>query len=194
MITVERHIKEGKFKILNIKNPKIHWWDNLEELIFPPVCGICGKLNENYLCNKCNFELQKEAFFQIDNYITETGFKRKNFEEHIYFFQYQGLIREQIINYKFNEESYKYKFISNFILNNFILKDSKVFQIINDYDIIIPVPVSKKRFKQRGYNQAVLIAKQIAENVVSSTELSYSPNNTHKAFAIVFNIIRGMII
>ena len=150
---------------INLKNWNIKWWENVQKLIFPPVCGICGKLNKNYLCNKCNLELQKEAFFQIDNYITETGFKRKNFEEHIYFFQYQGLIREQIINYKFNEESYKYKFISNFILNNFILKDSKIFQIINDYDIIVPVPVSKKRFKARGYNQAELIAKQIAEKL-----------------------------
>lgn len=150
---------------INLKNRNIKWWENVQKLIFPPVCGICGKLNENYLCSKCNFELQKEAFFQIDNYITETGFKRKYFEEHIYFFQYQGLIREQIINYKFNDEAYKYKFISNFILNNFILKDSKIFQIINDYDLIIPVPVSKKRFKERGYNQAELIAKQIAKRL-----------------------------
>ena len=150
---------------INLKNSNNHWWENLQKLIFPPVCGICGKLNENYLCNKCKVALQKEAFFKIDNYITEKGFKRKNFEEHIYFFQYQGLIREQIINYKFNEESYKYKFISNFILNNYILKDSKIFQIIDDYDIIIPVPVSKKRFKQRGYNQAELIAKPISKKI-----------------------------
>ena len=101
-----------------------HRWKNFESLIFPPVCGICGKLNENYLCNRCNLELKKQSEFQIDSYITETGFKRKHFDEHIYFFQYQGLIREQIIKYKFNDYSYKYRAISNFILKNFILKDN----------------------------------------------------------------------
>lgn len=145
------------------KLQKEHWWGKFQKLIFPPVCGICGKLNENYLCGKCNLELQRQSGFQADSYVTENGFKRKHFDEHIYFFQYQGLIRDQIIKYKFNDEAYKYKAISNFILKNFILKDSKIFQIINDYDVIIPVPVSKKRFKERGYNQAELVAKQIAK-------------------------------
>ena len=136
---------------------KKNWWENLESLIFPPVCGICGKLNENYLCGRCNLSLQKESKFQIDKYLTETGFKRKYFDEHIYFFQYQGLIREQIINYKFNDKAYKYRAISNFIIKNFISKDIEVFQYLNQYDVIIPVPISKKRFKERGYNQAELI-------------------------------------
>lgn len=146
-----------------IKN--INGWENLQKLVFPPACGICGKLNENYLCNRCNLLLKKEANFQIESYITETGFRRKYFDEHIYFFQYQGLIREQIINYKFNNEAYKYRAISNFILNNFILKDFKLFQTLNNYNVIIPVPVSKKRFKERGYNQSELIAKQIAKGL-----------------------------
>ncbi len=137
----------------------------MQALVFPPVCGICGKLNENYLCNRCNLELKKEAEFRVDSYITESGFKRKNFNEHIYFFQYQGLIREQFIDYKFKEESYKYKSISNFIIKNFIFKSPKIFQKINEYDVIIPVPISSKRLKERGYNQSELIVKQIAKAI-----------------------------
>lgn len=157
MVTTIEKIEELKQKLENL-----HWWRNFESLIFPPKCGICGKLNENYLCGRCNLELKKEARFQSDSYITETGFKRKKFNEHIYFFQYQGLIREQIINYKFNDEAYKYNAISNFVLQNFILKESSIFQILNNYDVIVPVPISKKRMKERGYNQAELIAKPIA--------------------------------
>ena len=151
--------------ILKQNKENKYWWDNLEKLIFPPVCGICGKLNENYLCSRCNLDLQKESGFQIENYITETGFQRKKFDEHIYFFQYQGLIREQIINYKFNDKAYKYKAISKFIINNHILKDFKIFQILNDYDVIVPVPISKQRLKERGYNQAELIAREIAKTL-----------------------------
>lgn len=129
------------------------------------MCGICGKLNENYLCCRCNLELKREAVFQVDSYITDIGFRRKYFDEHIYFFKYQGLIREQIINYKFKDEAYKYRAISNFILKNFILKDLEIFKILDAYDSIIPVPVSRKRFKERGYNQSELIAKTIANTM-----------------------------
>ena len=44
---------------------------------------------------------------------------------------------------------------------NFLLKQQKVFEIIKTYDIILPVPISKKRYKQRGYNQTELIAREI---------------------------------
>ena len=35
---------------------------------------------------------------------------------------------------------------------------------LKTYDTIIPVPISKKRMKQRGYNQSQLITKEIAKN------------------------------
>lgn len=158
------------------------------------MCGICGKLNKNYLCTRCNLELKREAEFKVESYITETGFQRKNFDEHIYFFMYQGLIRDLIINYKFNNEAYKYKVISNFILKNFILKNPYIFQKINEYDAIIPVPVSKKRFKERGYNQSELIAREICKalekelitnclyktkNIVSQSKLNKEERETN---------------
>lgn len=160
MRIVEKKLNTYARKIQN----KI-WWKSLEKLIFPPVCGICGKLNENYLCNKCNWRLKNESSFQVDNYTTKTEFKRKHFDEHIYFFQYQGLIREQIINYKFKDNAYKYKAISKFIIKNYILTNQDVFQILNKYDVIIPAPISDKRMKNRGYNQSELIAKEIANSL-----------------------------
>lgn len=128
------------------------------------------------MCGKCKIDLQRIANFQVESYITESGFCRKNFEEHIYFFQYDGLIREQIIDFKFNEESYKYKMLAEFITKNIILNDKNAFQIIKNYDIIIPVPISKKRLKERGYNQSELIAKQIAK----ATELRFEAGCLYK--------------
>lgn len=46
---------------------------------------------------------------------------------------------------------------------NFLLKQQKIFEIIKTYDIILPVPISKKRYKQRGYNQTELIAREIGK-------------------------------
>lgn len=62
-----------------------------------------------------------------------------------------------ILDYKFNDKSYLYK---TFV--NFLLKNKKIFENIKKYDTIIPVPISKKRYKERGYNHSLLIAKEIA--------------------------------
>ena len=32
---------------------------NLIDIIFPPVCGICGAVNSNWLCDKCEKRLEK---------------------------------------------------------------------------------------------------------------------------------------
>ena len=36
---------------------------------------------------------------------------------------------------------------------------------IKNYDVIIPVPISRGRFKTRGYNQSYLIAKDLSKNL-----------------------------
>ena len=124
------------------------------DLIYPQVCGICGKINTKSLCNKCEINLKKYLAIQIDNY-NDFG---TYYDKHIYFFQYEGIIRKLLINYKFNEKSYLYR---SFV--NFLLKQQKVFEIIKTYDIILPVPISKKRYNQRGYNQTELIVREISK-------------------------------
>lgn len=94
----------------------------------------------------------QQPYFNIEEY------SQQYFSKHIYFFKYQGMIREILLNYKFKDKSYLYKTIVNFIL-----KDKKIFEILNFYDIIIPVPISKQRKKQRGYNQSLLIAREISK-------------------------------
>ncbi len=113
-------------------------------------------MNQNFLCNKCKQLLEKQAKFEIEQ---KTSYPY-SFQEHLYIFEYQGMIRKIIINYKFNDKSYLYQTIVNFLLKN-----KKFFQILKSYDTIIPVPISAKRRKQRGYNQSALIAKEIAKKV-----------------------------
>lgn len=62
---------------------------------------------------------------------------------------------------------------------NFLLKQQKVFEIIKTYDIILPVPISKKRYNQRGYNQTELIAREISKraNIELVTNCLYKEKN-----------------
>lgn len=128
-------------------------FNKILDLIYPPTCGICGKLAENSLCIKCRNKLFNEAIFGQDHY------QEKYFENHYYLFKYDGLIREKILDYKFNEKPYLFKTFVNF----FIFYEKNYFHF-DFYDIIIPVPISKKRWKKRGYNQSTLIATEFAKS------------------------------
>mgnify|MGYP001519019865 FL=1 len=46
-----------------------------------------------------------------------------------------------------------------------ILSDKKTCNFIKKYDVIIPVPISKKRKKKRGYNQSELVANELAQKL-----------------------------
>ena len=44
-----------------------------------------------------------------------------------------------------------------------LLKNKKLCQFIKSYDIILSVPLHKKRLKERGYNQSQLIARELVK-------------------------------
>ena len=129
---------------------------NIMDLFFPPICGICGKLNKDGLCNKCKIQLEKVA----ENDILKQDLEDIYIKELIYIFKYEGIIRKLILDYKFHEKPYMYV-----CFVNFVLKNEKIFEKLQSYDTIIPVPISKKRMKERGYNQSLLIAKKLSREV-----------------------------
>lgn len=123
-------------------------------LIYPQTCGICEKISQEPICKKCQTKLDDLFIGKLNNY------SDKYFTRHMYIFEYKGIIREKIIQYKFSDKAY----LSD-MFANFIIKNKKIYGFLKNYDIIIPVPISKNRKKQRGYNQTELIAKKIANNI-----------------------------
>ena len=128
--------------------------DRILNAVFPNACGICGRINENSLCPKCNIKLKELAKAKTRK------FKNKNYAYHAYMFDYQGIIRDKIIDYKFNDKSYLYGTFSESIIKN-----KKMCRFIKKYDIIIPVPIHRKRKSERGYNQTELLCKNIAKRL-----------------------------
>lgn len=121
------------------------------EYIFLPCCGVCNKLGEGYLCRRCEKELEK--------YIVNLKHILENAEA-FHVFKYEKLIRKMIIGYKFNDKSYLYKTFCEIIVKN-----KKTLEFIKSYDIIIPVPIHKKRKKERGYNQSELIVQELSRRI-----------------------------
>ncbi len=127
--------------------------------IFPKACGICEKIEKNYLCLKCLKNIENSNLFcnKIDNCKKD---KTKYFDYHAYLFLYKGIIREKIIQYKFENKPY----LSNMFCE-FFIKNKKICGFLKKYDIIISVPMTKVKIAKRGYNQTELIAKLIAKNI-----------------------------
>ncbi len=112
------------------------------DIIFPKECGICGKLGE-YICQDCYNKLKKLEMNKCKNNI-------------FFIYKYEGIVRETILKYKFEDKSYLFRTYSNCLQKN-----KKLYRFLEKYDIIIPVPLHKKRLLERGYNQSNLIAKEL---------------------------------
>jgi len=126
----------------------------LLDLIYPPVCGICNKINKKSLCKKCELQLKKYEIYTIEKC------KARKFDYQIKILKYEDIVRSKIIDYKFNENSYLYKTFAKIILNN-----EKIYGFLQKYDIMLYVPMHIKKKMQRGYNQSELIAKEIAKKL-----------------------------
>ena len=124
----------------------MNFFDHALEIIFPHKCGICGKIGEGYICNNC-----------YNMFIINKIYKNYN-SERFHMLKYEGIIRDKLIEYKFNDKPYLYR-----MFYEILIKDKNACDFFKGYDIIIPVPIHKKRKTLRGYNQSELIAKKLSD-------------------------------
>ena len=109
-------------------------------------------------------------------------------------FRYEGELREVFLKYKFRDKSYLREFFadsisrliteSNSNSKNNKISNKKVYNFLNQYDIITPVPLHSKRKLERGYNQAEQVLKLVFED---------NNINNNQAFKQILknNIIHG---
>lgn len=76
------------------------------------------------------------------------------------YFNKKGIVQELIHNlkYKGHEEI-------GTILGNWYVEDLKELVLETDFDIVIPVPLHPKKFKERGYNQVTTFGKALAKGL-----------------------------
>ncbi len=155
----------------------MNFFEKLLEYIFVPSCGICNTLGHGYLCKKCEKQLEK---YKIN--LIEYEYINNIIIEKIFIFKYENLIRTKILEYKFGDKAYLYKMFGKIILN-----DKKICGLLEKYDIIIPVPIHKKRKNKRGYNQCELITKEIAKNLniinYSNVLIKYGKNEVQSTLS-----------
>lgn len=145
---------------------KIQLYERFLDLIFPKTCGYCEKitLNNSYICDACRtkfvYEFQNKCklcgktTYNIDDICNECIVKRIYYTRLRYVTFYEDIMKQRITEYKFFEKKYLSHFFAEIILNNV----EKI-----EGDLLLAVPIGKKRLLERGYNQSDLIAKELSK-------------------------------
>jgi len=115
----------------------------LLDLFFPRKCPFCGAVaGKDLLCSKCRDTLPWSRGIR-----EQSGFGRCAST-----FRYEGAVREALHRYKFKG---KLDYMTCF---GSLMAETAAEQFAGEFDAVTWVPVSKKRLRKRGFDQAQYLA------------------------------------
>lgn len=134
-------MKEGKLR------------DFFLDIFFPKFCFVCQKEGQ-FICQDCFSLLEINTYHQqfkgkyLDDLYFAIDYQNRFFQKIFLHFKYPPLIRELKND------------LANIILSHFLLLEEKV-----DFTgfVVVAVPLSFKKLRWRGFNQAEEIAEKIAD-------------------------------
>jgi ComF family protein len=111
-------------------------------LVVPPVCNRCGRPQrlEGYSENLCKQCRETRYYFSEARAVAV----------------YEGSLREILTELK-----YRYRPELGEVLGKLLVEWVKLHHNFKDFQLIIPIPINDQKLKQRGYNQAELLAKPL---------------------------------
>ncbi|HSN48822.1 MAG TPA: ComF family protein [Flavobacterium sp.] len=146
---------------------------NIINLFFPPVCAGCHSFlvsNENVICTLCRHNIpltnhhlnpENEAFKKFYGRIPV------EYTSALLYFHKKGIVQELIHNLK-----YKGQEQIGTVLGEWYAEDLKNATILQSVDEIIPVPLHKRKLRERGYNQVTNFGLSLSNGL----KIAYNPN------------------
>ena len=125
--------------------------DRILDFFFPPRCAFCGAILEEIgdgVCSACRKALPRAA---------ETERKCDFVRAYTAPFYYEEPVRQGMLAYKFRNAPSRGKVFGRMIGEDLLRRG------IDGFDLISWVPLSAKRHRRRGYDQARLLAEAAAE-------------------------------
>ena len=125
-------------------------WNAVLDLLYPRRCVFCHKLieKEDALCPDCR---RKYSIMSSERHIRKIPGTAGCFAP----FLYEGDVRASLLRYKFQGQSGYAKVYGEFLSK--CIDENAI-----SCDIITWVPLSRRRLRSRGYDQARLLAEEIA--------------------------------
>jgi competence protein ComFC len=161
--------------LISSLSKKISSYTKLAELIFfPSFCELCSSLlelpQERVICHSCwksiktshpSYCLCCGRFFEAlekPHLCQDCLQKRPPFSHHRSGGKYKGKLKDIILLYKYRHFQVLGKDLARLVYRA-LEKEEEIWWNVN---AIVPVPLHPKRKKERGFNQAQIIAKELA--------------------------------
>ena len=139
---------------------------NLINLFFPKVCLACTNAlvdNEAHICTDCRHDLPVTNFhFDKSDEVKKVLSGRVKIENgtSLLRFQKKGIVQHLIHNLKYKGHQEVGEF-----LGIWLGEELKTIDAYKDIDIVIPVPLHKRKLRKRGFNQVAKFAEEIANSL-----------------------------
>lgn len=150
----------------------------LINILFPTKCIFCYKILDNKsdinICESC---FDKLPFLDVNDFNYSQIFKAQYCDVVVSSCRYEGIIKKVLADFKFRDRPSAYRALAHIIL---ISLDKLV--DINEIDLVTAVPLSRKRRRSRGYNQAGLLAAYLARELktVNASSILVRTRDTDK--------------
>jgi ComF family protein len=139
---------------------------SLTNLFYPPVCAGCDSFllhSEKVICSRCRHEIpltnhhldpENEAMKKFYGKIPVV------FAATFVYYHKKGIVQEMIHGLKYHglEEI-------GSVIGDWYSQDLKKIDLLDDIDEIIPVPLHRRKLRERGYNQVTRFGKSLSENL-----------------------------
>ena len=143
----------------------MNWWSRFLDFISPRLCVVCGRRlspTERSLCSVCQLHLPRTAYqFTPDNNpMAQLFWHLTPVERAAAFIYYQPQSEMARMVYQL-----KYANSPDIgeDLGRLMATDMQLAHYFDGIDVLVPVPLTSKRQRQRGYNQSEMLARGISE-------------------------------
>ena len=141
------------------------------DMVYPKVCPVCGKTlsGDKLICDVCSERLvyaDKNICIHCGKILKDRAStickvcetSETYFEEGRSVFYYNDAIKNSLMDFKYHNRRANAKFFAESIMRT--LSDKLTLWNI---DLIVPIPVHKKKLIERGYNQAAVLAEELCK-------------------------------
>ncbi|PJJ83876.1 ComF family protein [Mucilaginibacter auburnensis] len=142
------------------------YWSDFTALLFPHLCPACGEAlvaNEHVICTDCRYSLPFTNFhLQPENVVAQQFWGKLNIEAAyaMYYFSKGGKVQNLLHHLKYKNMP-QIGNVLGVMAGDQLTKNDRFKHI----DLIIPVPLHKRRMRERGYNQSAQFAQGLAERL-----------------------------
>ena len=150
---------------MRLKNLLITTFKEILDFFMPRICAACGQrlaVGEHVLCGMCNFDLPRTNHYlkPYDNELAQLFWIQIPVERAASLFYYKPQTQTSHIIYKLKYFDHPEVGVE---MGRFAAEEFMQNDFFEGVDCIVPVPLTKSRKRERGYNQSEMIARGVSK-------------------------------